>query len=115
MTKIHLHINGTVLFIVGTFIYGFLGYHWGLYAILLFVPDLFMLGYIINPSTGALIYNIGHSFTGPAVLVIMGILLPLPILISIGIIWICHINLDHAFGYGYKYPDAFKHTHYSEI
>ncbi len=115
MVKIHLHINGGALFVAGAIIYGFLGYHWGLFAALLFAPDIFMLGYLINSSIGGTVYNLGHSLVWPLLLVSAGMMISVPLLISVGIIWACHIGLDHAFGYGYKYPDAFKHTHYSEL
>ena len=115
MTKIHLHINGAALFAAGAVIYGALGYRWGLFAVLLFAPDIFMLGYLLNNSIGGLVYNIGHSLIWPAIFILIGLTISAPTLISLGIIWACHIGLDHAFGYGYKYPDAFKHTHFSEL
>ena len=115
MARIHLHIDGVVLFLAGTVVYGILGFSWGLYAALILAPDLFMLGYLAGPRTGAAIYNIGHSLFWPAAFVLAGLLIPSTTLLSVGIIWACHLGMDHAFGYGFKYPDAFKHTHFAEV
>lgn len=76
----------------------------------LLLPDLSILGYLINNATGALIYNLFHSFLCPMLLITVGILfdLDLPILMSLS--WAVHISLDRMFGYGLKYSDNFKHT-----
>jgi hypothetical protein len=34
-----------------------------------------------------------------------------PVRLLIAIVWAAHIAMDRAFGYGFKYPDAFGHTH----
>jgi hypothetical protein len=30
---------------------------------------------------------------------------------ALALIWLAHIGLDRALGYGLKYPTAFRHTH----
>ena len=90
--RFHHHFNGLILFAASLAAYISLDYSWGFFFILILAPDLFMLGYLVGPRIGARIYNIGHSLLGPA-----------------------HIGIDHVFGYGYKYSDGFKHTHFSEI
>jgi hypothetical protein len=113
--KYHTHLNGLFILAASTIGYSTLDSPWWLYFALLLAPDLFMLGYIANANIGARIYNLGHSYLGPLVLITIGVLTESNLQIGIGCIWAAHIGLDHIFGYGYKYPDAFKHTHFSEI
>jgi len=44
------------------------GYSWRLFAALILLPDVTMLGYLINPSIGAAIYNLVHTLTLPILL-----------------------------------------------
>jgi hypothetical protein len=34
---------------------------WVLFAVMFFAPDLSMLGYLVNPSIGAVVYNAVHT------------------------------------------------------
>lgn len=115
MVKLNLRIDGIAIFVAATVVYRHLGFSWGLYALLLLAPDVFMVGYAFGTRIGALVYNAGHSQIWPAALVAAGVLSGIDHLIAVGIIWLCHIAMDHAVGYGFKYPDAFKHTHFSEV
>ena len=49
--------------------YAHSGYSWWLFAALILVPDVSMLGYLINPSIGAASYNLVHTLTLPILLV----------------------------------------------
>ena len=33
----------------------------------------------------------------------------------VALIWLAHIGGDRMVGYGLKYPDSFKHTHFNEV
>lgn len=112
---LHLHIQGAVILAIGLIAYAALGLKWWLFAVLILAPDLSMLGYLANPRVGAKLYNIGHSLLWSAVFIAAARLLGSPTLLSIGIIWGCHIGMDHLFGYGYKYPDRFQHTHFDAV
>jgi hypothetical protein len=114
-TRIHLHLQGAALLAIGVTAYALLGLRWWLFAVLILAPDLSMLGYLMNPRVGAIIYNVGHSLLWPAALIIAGLLAGSSGLLTVGIIWVCHIGMDHLFGYGYKYPDRFRHTHFDEV
>lgn len=114
--KLHMHASGAAIMIGSVIAYSTTGAGWGLFVLLLFAPDLFMLGYLAGPRTGAVVYNIGHSLLWPAGLVGVGLLAggP-PLLVSVGIIWAAHIGMDWALGYGYKYPTDFQDTHLGRI
>lgn len=109
--KISLHLDGLLMLIFGVVIYGILRLHWGLFAAFLLAPDLFMLGYLVNNKAGAFVYNLGHLLLWPVSFSLLGLILGSEVLLSLGIIWLCHIGMDHAFGYGFKFTDSFKHTH----
>jgi hypothetical protein len=52
-----LHVEGAVLFVAPSLFYFVSGAPWQLYALLFFVPDLGLLGYLIGPRAGAFAYN----------------------------------------------------------
>ncbi len=115
MPKISLHIDGLILFGLGLGLFIHFGYQWWIFPLFLFTPDIFMLGYLLNPRIGARVYNIGHSLLWPAALLLLSFITPGRFWLAAALIWTAHIGMDHALGYGYKYDDAFKHTHYSEV
>lgn len=92
--------------------YGWLGQSWIVFALLFIAPDLFMLGYLRGKSTGALVYNLGHTYAAPAVLVLIGLAGGGAWLFGVATIWIAHIGFDRMLGYGLKLGD-FKQTHLS--
>lgn len=88
---------------------------WWTFALLLFAPDISMLGYIAGNKVGAFIYNLGHSFTLPILCSTIGYVTDHRWLHILGIIWLAHISLDRAAGYGLKDFDGFGHTHLGKI
>jgi hypothetical protein len=88
---------------------------WLLFALLFFAPDLFMLGYLVNPRVGASAYNFGHARFVPLALLAFGYMGGHPAVVAIALIWFAHIAFDRVFGYGLKYPTFFKDTHLQHI
>src|SRR5215475_9376581 len=87
-----------------------------LFVILLFAPDLSMLGYLAKPRIGSVIYNIVHTWIVPATLLALGMLVFHNDLLSqIALIWLAHIGMDRVFGFGIKYPTVFEDTHFQHI
>lgn len=115
MPKINLHLDGLMLFVAGLALYIHFEFPWWIFIAFLFAPDIFMLGYLVSPRIGARIYNIGHSLAWPVAFALIGLVLSGGLWFTAALIWTCHIGLDHAIGYGFKYDDSFKHTHFSEI
>jgi hypothetical protein len=109
--KLLLRMEGAAALGAAVYAYPQFGSGWGVFALLFLLPDLSMLGYLANPRIGAATYNFGHSYLAPAALAIFGLQIGIPMLISIALIWFAHIGFDRAVGYGFKYADAFKHTH----
>jgi hypothetical protein len=79
------------------------------------VFDLSAIGYLLNPRVGALTYNIGHSLIGPTLLVAIYIATTSQGVLFFALIWLFHIFVDRALGYGLKHAKGFEHTHLGPI
>ncbi len=90
-------------------------YAWWVFPLLLFVPDISMLGYVINTKLGSIIYNFGHHRGIIILLYFLAVYIKSDVLALISIILFAHSTLDRVFGYGLKYSDDFKHTHLNEL
>lgn len=106
-----LRLEGFVALAAAVTTYWFTGGNWWLFALLLLAPDLSMLGMLGGAKTGARIYNLAHTYTVPAVLGAIGWFGGLGWLVPLALIWIAHIGMDRAVGYGLKYPGSFRETH----
>jgi hypothetical protein len=94
--------------------YAALGQSWLVFALLLLAPDLVMLGYLHSPRLGALSYNLGHSYVAPALLARLGLAVG-PLAYGLAAIWVAHIGMDRALGYGLKLGASFDQTHLGPI
>ncbi|MFE8703097.1 DUF4260 domain-containing protein [Cytobacillus sp. FJAT-54145] len=115
MNKLFLHIEGLTVLILSITVYAYQDYSWLLFFILLFVPDLSMMGYAFNKKIGALVYNAFHTYSLPILILVLGVVMENQTLLSIGIIWTSHIGMDRVLGYGLKYPTDFKDTHLNRV
>ena len=109
--------EGALVLAAATYAYAQTGFSWWIFAVLFFAPDIFMLGYLGGNKLGAVVYNIGHTYLVPAIILIAGSLLasPLAMAMAIAMIWIGHIGFDRIMGYGLKYASGFKFTHLSGL
>ncbi|MFA6515384.1 MAG: DUF4260 domain-containing protein [Candidatus Paceibacterota bacterium] len=110
-----LKSEALALLIATILAYYFVGLSWWLFFVLLLFPDLFMVGYFKNSKIGATIYNIGHTYSIPILLLGVFIFSNISILLPISIIWIAHISMDRVLGYGLKLDTNFKDTHLGRI
>jgi len=115
MPALLLRVESVVLFVAALTLYSASGGSWLLFAALLLVPDLSMIGYLRDPKFGALIYNLFHNLLAPALLALVGTWTANALLTQIAIIWFAHISMDRVLGYGLKYVTAFKATHLQRI
>jgi len=113
MKKINLILKAEALIflIITILVYSAVGASWWMFLILLFVPDIFMLGYLKNPKTGACVYNIGHTYVTPFLLIVIFTIFHIFPLLPILLIWLAHISMDRVLGYGLKLETGFKNTH----
>ena len=110
-----LKVEELFLFGLSLLLFSILDYRWGWYALLFLAPDLSMLGYLWNPRFGSWTYNLSHHKGLSVALYVLGYLLSIPVLMFAGTLLLGHSSLDRVFGYGLKYPDAFKNTHLGVI
>lgn len=113
--KIILKLEYFTLFILSLYGFSHTEFSWWWFLGLFFVPDISMLGYLVNTRFGAFCYNLFHHF-GTAILLYLGaIYLKLPYLEMIVTIMLAHSAFDRIVGYGLKYEDSFQNTHLGKI
>ena len=95
--------------------YAMAGFSWWLFAVLILAPDVSMLGYLAGPRVGAIAYNALHILIVPLLLTLAGYAIANSMAMAIGLIWIIHIAVDRALGYGLKLSTGFQDTHLGRI
>ncbi|HEV7780444.1 MAG TPA: DUF4260 domain-containing protein [Chitinophagaceae bacterium] len=101
----------------GLSIYMLISLHadWWWYPLLVFGPDISMLGYLAGNRTGTVFYNIFHHKALALGVFVAGLLLPNLLLEMTGIVLFGHSSMDRVFGYGLKTGQGFKYTHLGMI
>ncbi|MFC6038942.1 DUF4260 domain-containing protein [Paenisporosarcina macmurdoensis] len=115
MNKILLHLEGLAVLLFSLYFYSYFQFSWVLFFFLLLAPDVSMIGYLFNNRTGAILYNLVHTYSLAIFVIICGMLFSSQIVLAIGIILSSHIGMDRMIGYGLKYPTNFKDTHLNRI
>jgi len=113
--RLLLGAEGIVLAGAATAAYWTRDASWVVFLALVLAPDISMLGYLGGTRVGATTYNLAHTLVGPALLFAIGLLAATPLAIDIGLVWVAHIGLDRAVGYGLKYPTAFSDSHLDRV
>ncbi len=113
--RLLLRLEGVVLFAGMTLLYGVWDGSWWVYGILFLVPDLSFAAYLAGPRAGVIVYNAAHSYLAPVGLMTIGFALAAPLTLSLAMIWLAHIGIDRALGYGLKYQAGFAFTHLGRI
>jgi Domain of unknown function (DUF4260) len=110
-----LRVEGVALLAAALLLYGSTHEHWWLVPAAILLPDLLMAGYLGGTTVGAAAYNLAHAYPLPITLALVGIGWHQPFALALGLIWLAHIGMDRALGYGLKYDDHFQHTHLGQI
>ncbi len=113
--KILLRLEGLTLFAGMVLLYWIWGGSWWVFVILFLAPDLSFIAYLADPRTGAIVYNAAHSYMAPVALLTTGFATGEPLTLSLAMIWLAHIGIDRALGYGLKYQAGFGFTHLGRI
>ena len=77
--------------------------------------DLSMIGYVAGPRLGSITYNAAHNLVLPIALLGLGWWTDTGWLMLTAAVFITHIGLDRALGYGLKLPTDFRDTHLGRI
>jgi hypothetical protein len=113
--RILLRLEGLTLFAGMLLLYWIWGGSWWVFVILFLAPDLSFIAYLADPKIGAVVYNAAHSYMAPVALLTAGFAAGEPLVLSIAMIWLAHIGIDRALGYGLKYAAGFGFTHFGRI
>lgn len=113
--RVLLRGEGLALLIAAVVGYQSIGASWMLFAALLLLPDLGLLGYLAGPKVGAFTYNAVHTYFGPAILAALAYLDVAPGAWPICLIWMAHIGMDRVLGLGLKFSSDFKNTYLGTI
>ena len=104
-------LEGLALLVLAVALFAWSDQSWWWFGLLLLAPDLTMVGYLKDARTGAALYNLGHWLLWPTLLLAFGIPSGRLALIGGASIWLAHIGMDRALGYGLKMEEGFTHTH----
>ena len=113
--KILLRLEGLALFAGMTLLYALWDGSWWVYLVLFLTPDVSFAGYLAGPKVGAVVYNAAHCYLAPSALMTVGFATTSPLTLSIAMIWLAHIGVDRALGFGLKYFEGFSFTHLGRI
>jgi hypothetical protein len=111
-----LRLEGLVLLAVSVGAYrSVYAFPWSWLLLGLLLPDLGALGYLAGKRVGSYTYNMTHTTTLPLALLagVWGV--GGGAWVAIPLIWMAHIGMDRAMGYGLKYPTDFKDTQLQKL
>jgi hypothetical protein len=115
MPRALLHLEGLAAFGGALALYLHLDYSVLALVLLFLVPDLSFAAYAAGPKIGAVTYDAVHTSAFPIALGAVGAITGESTLVQVALIWLAHIGIDRALGYGLKYPTGFKDTHLNRV
>ena len=86
--------------LLSIYLFSLLPFAWWVYPAFFFVPDLSMMGMLLNKRIGALTYNFIHHKALAVSIYILGGLLGAPLLSLIGVLLFGHSSFDRVLGFG---------------
>jgi len=110
-----LRVEGVFVLALSLLLYRTAGGHWGIFFLLFLWPDLSILGYLVSARVGSRLYNFVHTYVFPLALAAASLYKHDVRLLAFALIWLAHIGLDRALGFGLKYPTFFKDTHLQRV
>lgn len=102
-------------FSLGLWLFSLLDFAWWWFPALLLLPDIGMVGYLINAKSGAWLYNLFHHKLLAVTFILAGYLLKNDMVALTGSILFAHSAMDRIFGYGLKFETSFYDTHLGKI
>jgi Domain of unknown function (DUF4260) len=115
LPAILLRTEGLVLFVAALALYVREDYSILLLVVLFLAPDLSFVGLVGGPRLGAITYDAAHTYVGPILLASGALIGEWTTGVELGLIWLAHIGIDRALGYGLRYPDAFNENHLQRV
>ena len=98
--KTLIKLEELTLVLLSFYLFLALDYAWWWFPLLFFVPDVSMLGFLINPKVGGVTYNFIHHKALSVSLYLLGSLIQIPGLQLAGLVMFGHSSLDRFLGFG---------------
>jgi len=106
-----LRVEGASVALAGLAVFAATHEPWWLVPALFLVPDVFAVGYLVNPRVGAWLYNLAHTAPLSLALLAGGVYAHIVPLSVAGAIGLFHIGFDRLLKYGVKYDHNPAVTH----
>lgn len=113
--KFVIQLEEVAMLAISIYALYFLNADWWIYLLLLFGPDISMLGYLAGNKAGAVSYNLFHHKAIAIAIFLIGFICQAYWLELTGVILFGHSSLDRMLGYGLKYFQGFSFTHLGRI
>jgi hypothetical protein len=113
--KTILKLEELAMFVASLILFNRLGISWWWFAACILLPDLSMIGYLINTRMGAYAYNFFHHKGVATLIWLAGLYIGNATLQFTAIILFAHASMDRMFGYGLKYETGFRFTHLGTV
>ena len=113
--KTLLKLEEGAVFLLCIFLFSQLNFAWWWFPALLLVPDIAMIGYIVNSKIGAYTYNFLHHRLTASAVAFYALTSGNEYWMFATIILFAHISFDRLMGYGLKYNNSFHNTHLGGI
>lgn len=113
--SIILRIEGFCLLLGALALYEYFSSDWKQFSYLVFLPEISYLGYLIGRKTGAITYNILHSYLFPIILLIIAFNMNQQQVFPYLLIWIVNISFNRSLGFGLRYFNSLSYTHLGRI
>ncbi|MQA76708.1 MAG: DUF4260 family protein [Solirubrobacterales bacterium] len=110
-----LRLEGVVLFVAAIGLYVDAEFSILALVLLFLAPDLSVIGFAAGKRVGTLAYNAVHTSALPLALGAIGLVADAQVPVQIALIWLAHIGIDRALGFGLKYPSGFGDTHLQRV
>jgi uncharacterized protein DUF4260 len=115
LPRVLLRLEGLAVLVGSLVLYFHADFGWLLLVVLFFAPDLSFAAYGLGPRLGSVAYDALHTEIFPVALGVAGVVAGSERSAQLALIWLGHIGMDRALGYGLKYATAFKDTHLGRV
>jgi hypothetical protein len=112
--RLLLRLEGAAISCGAAFFFWRIEGSWLWFVALFLAPDLSFLAYLVSLRIGAIVYNGVHTTLGPLALLALSAW-RWPVGEYLALIWLAHIGLDRALGYGLKYATGFADAHLGRL
>jgi hypothetical protein len=97
--KTLIRLEELTLLVLSFYLFLALDYAWWWFPLLFFVPDVSMIGYLINSKVGTATYNFIHHKALAILLYLFSSFTQLPVLQLAGLVMFGHSSMDRALGF----------------